>query len=228
MKDMWTAKTYALSILLAFFSGAWPYIKLVSMFLAFVLPKKTFSFVLRDGVLRWLDILGKWSLLDTFFMVMMMVAFQFDLRVARDVEINVYVRAEWGFYAFLLATMLSLILGHVVLYLHRQVADLENHVPPTKDIHGGNSDEGEAVMNHTFYAWVDWAPEPSDGPTAGLMAGALSAGEGCRRVGKITVTMLGKIAVVLLIASCILSVIFGTFRDTFNFEFKGLTGLLLV
>lgn len=226
VKDMWTAKTYALSILLAIFSGGWPYIKLVSMLLSLMLPKSMLSFAKRDGMLRWLDILGKWSLLDTFFMVMMMVAFQFDLYIAKDVELNVYVRAEWGFYSFLLATMLSLILGHVMLYLHRQVSHEEKGMPALHEIHGTESEEGKAMMNHTFYARLVWAmPADEGGPMAALLPHASSSG--CRAV-RIKITALGKIAVVFLIVSCTLAVVLGTFTNTFNFEFKGLTGFLLV
>lgn len=63
VRDMWDAGVYPLSILIAFFSGAWPYIKLVSMLVSWFLPTSTLSSGRRDVVLRWLDILGKWSLL---------------------------------------------------------------------------------------------------------------------------------------------------------------------
>jgi hypothetical protein len=234
VKDMWTAEAYALSVLLAFFSGAWPYIKLASMFLAFVLPKSLMSFKLRDGILVWLDILGKWSLLDTFFMVMMMVAFQFDLFVARDVEINVYVRAEWGFYAFLLATVMSLILGHIVLYIHRSVTDVEKGSPSASVVYGGNSLEGEAVMNHTFFACMKLTTSSSSSSSSSansnkepLVSNSNITAAGDWKTRKISMTLFAKIFIVLLLISCILAIIFGTFRNTFNFEFKGLTGLLM-
>lgn len=227
---MWTAETYALSILVAVFSGAWPYIKLGSMLLAFVLPKSVLSYYHRDEILTWLDILGKWSLLDTFFMVMMMVAFQFDLFVAKDVEINVYVRAEWGFYAFLLATMLSLILGHIVLHLHRNISDKERGVKCTSEIDGGNSKAGESIMNHTFETFMEYQPDKGSFISVVDGSSLLSAQNGCDKWGmkKIKVTAFGKSGVVVFVVSCILTVLFGTFRDTFNFEFKGLTGLLMV
>ena len=43
----------------------------------------------------------------------------------------------------------------------------------------------------------------------------------------LSVTAAGKIAVVVILLATIVVVVAGTFRDTFNFEFKGLTGLLL-
>ena len=229
VSDMWTAGTYALSILLAFFSGAWPYVKLVSMLLALVLPPRVLSVPLRESTLTWLDLLGKWSLLDTFFMVMMMVAFQFDLFVAKDVEINVYVRAEWGFYAFLLATMLSLILGHCVLHMHRVAVDKERGMPVVGDISGGNSRDREAIMNHTFAVYLEVARSPL---TNSLLEPSIASQsvttEISYRLVNIYITITGNIVILFLISACIVSVVLGTLRDTFNFEFGGLTGLLMV
>ena len=69
VKDMWEAKTYYLAILIAFFTGAWPFVKLFLMLLAWVLPTSIMSMKHRDSTLIWMDILGKWSLVDTFVMV---------------------------------------------------------------------------------------------------------------------------------------------------------------
>lgn len=65
----WTAGVYPLSILIAFFSGAWPYIKLATMFTSWILPTSLLPLPQRDSWLIWLDILGKWSLIDTYVMV---------------------------------------------------------------------------------------------------------------------------------------------------------------
>lgn len=72
-----------------------------------------------------LDMLGKWSLIDTFVLVLMMVAFRFHIASGPLDQMplavaNVYVEPEFGFYAFLLATMSSLILTHLILYYHVQ------------------------------------------------------------------------------------------------------------
>ena len=71
----------------------------------------------------------------------MMVAFQFTLDLAPGLEVKVIVEPNWGFYAFLLATMCSLGLGHLVLACHRLIA--ETKIPPLE----GST---EAIMNHTF------------------------------------------------------------------------------
>jgi hypothetical protein len=69
VRDMWFAGVYPLSILVAFFSGAWPYIKLFSMFVTWLTPTSLVTAKQRGWVLGWLDILGKWSLIDAYVMV---------------------------------------------------------------------------------------------------------------------------------------------------------------
>ena len=60
---------YPLALLVAFFSGAWPYIKLLSMILMWFTPSAAVTLFRRGWVLKWLDILGKWSLIDAYVMV---------------------------------------------------------------------------------------------------------------------------------------------------------------
>jgi len=83
----------------------------------------------RDKLLRFLDVIGKWSLIDTFFMLIMVVAFRF----VRDndaggvpISFNTAVHPLFPFYCFVLATMLSLILTHIMIYEHRRTIEDEN------------------------------------------------------------------------------------------------------
>lgn len=220
VNDMWEAGVYPLSILVAFFSGAWPYIKLVAMLMCWVLPTSAMPLRNRDSVLRWLDILGKWSLLDTYVMVMMMVAFNFTLVVAPGIEVIVFVVPNWGFYGFLLATMTSLGLGHLVLACHRLVS--EPKVP-------SDDEAAEAIMNHSFSVEVSQrSVELSSFSTDETMSS-----EGHKLSGfvwkqrRVAFTSFGKAFVVALLSASILAMIVGTFMDTFQFEFRGLTGYLM-
>eukprot|EP01117_Protostelium_nocturnum_P011002 TRINITY_DN3992_c0_g2_i1.p1 TRINITY_DN3992_c0_g2~~TRINITY_DN3992_c0_g2_i1.p1 ORF type:complete len:982 (-),score=368.11 TRINITY_DN3992_c0_g2_i1:214-3159(-) len=130
VEDMWKAKVYALSIIIACFSGIWPYVKLVMMILSWIVPPRFLSTKRRETLLMVLDALGKWSLVDSYVLIMMMVAFNFH--IVPDVTIftaegtfavDVYVEPFWGFYSFLLATMLSLLITHVILHYHRKMKD---------------------------------------------------------------------------------------------------------
>ena len=126
IRDMWFAGVYPLAILIAFFSGAWPYVKLVLMFAAWSLPPLVLPVRPRESILRVVDALGKWSLIDSYVMTLMLVAFRYHIVIpapagaaAPPSYIDVIVDARLGFVLFVLATMLSLVLGHVILALHR-------------------------------------------------------------------------------------------------------------
>lgn len=60
---------YPLALLIAFFSGAWPYIKLLAMVTCWFAPSAVMKQLTRGKILQWLDILGKWSLIDAYVMV---------------------------------------------------------------------------------------------------------------------------------------------------------------
>ena len=117
------SQVYALAVLIFFFSGMWPYIKLASMLVSWVLPPRLMPVPVRETVLVVLDALGKWSLIDFYVMVLMLCAFYYNIYIGDGVEVNVTVKPKWGFYGFLLATMISLGLGHIVLACHRLIVD---------------------------------------------------------------------------------------------------------
>jgi len=119
IREMWEAEVYFLAILIAFFTGGWPYIKMAAMLFAWILPTTCISVEYRDSLLVWLDLLGKWSLVDSFVMMVMMVGFNFSFDIVPGVDIRVTVNPQWGFYSFLLATAASLAVGHFVLACHR-------------------------------------------------------------------------------------------------------------
>ena len=133
--DMWKAKVYPLSVLIAVFSGGWPYLKLALMLVAWVVPPRVMEVPRRGRLLGALDALGKWSLIDAFVMTLFLVAFRFHIQtpptpvaegdmMSRAVAaLDVTVEPKWGFYSFLLATILSLMLGHVTLGWHRSVLE---------------------------------------------------------------------------------------------------------
>jgi len=88
----------------------------------------------RQQLLDMLDALGKWSLVDMFVMVLFMVAFRFSLsaidtpseavndlfrELGTTAELTVYVDPLASFHIFLVATLSSLVLGHVMTACHR-------------------------------------------------------------------------------------------------------------
>ena len=129
IRDMWDAGVYPLSIIVALFSGVWPYLKLVLMLISFILPSSLFSKSKRGKILWILDATGKWSILDSYVMILMLVAFHFHIKfpVVEPSEaeegslIDVFVYAAYGFFTLILGTVISLFLSHIITHLHRSL-----------------------------------------------------------------------------------------------------------
>ena len=124
--DMWKAGVYPLSFLIAFFSGIWPYLKLIMMLISFITPTSILKKEKRETILMFLDATGKWSILDSYVMILMLVAFHFDVKfpitdegVKENVYVDVYVLAAYGFLTLLIGTCFSLGLSHIITHLHR-------------------------------------------------------------------------------------------------------------
>lgn len=197
IKDMFDGKVYALGLLIICFSGLWPYIKPMLMMMCWFMPPKHLSIEKRQGLLNFLDAFGKWSLVDTFVMVLFMVAFKFDLAapqgkgILNDIlresgdegQFQVQVEALYGFYSFLVATFMSLICGHITTACHRYAHKIGEF--------GVDSDATKSRLCERHDNPVD-----RHGPTI-------------------------AISVSLVLVLC------GTFLQTFNFNFLGLAGYAL-
>lgn len=258
IQDMWDAEVYPLALLIAFFSGAWPYIKLALLALCWVAGPGTLPVTRRDGLLRFLDIFGKWSLIDFFVMVMMMCAFHFELTVtvpgSASVEVDVLVVPYAGFYTFLLATMVSLVLGHVAIAAHRHIAHVGStagHDSTVSSTVRSTSTSGtkESMYAHRFALPSAWnaylntsnstvcVEDSDDSLDAGLLGPvpvSIPSGtdpEGAALTGPkgyyIQLTVLGGILLLCSIAAVGSLLVAGTFVDTLRFQFQGLTGLVL-
>lgn len=211
IKDMFDGKVYALGLLIICFSGIWPYLKPMLMMVCWFTPPKYLSISKRQGLLNFLDAFGKWSLVDTFVMVMFMVAFKFDLAaptgsgVLNDIlresgdngQFQVQVEALYGFYSFLIATFMSLVCGHVTTACHRYAHKI-----------GEFRIEDDVTQKRRLCYFVQSSETDVHG----------------RPVQSSSVDVHGPtvaISVSLLLVLC------GTFLQTFNFNFLGLAGYAL-
>ena len=89
-----------------------------------------------------LDALGKYSLVDNYVLILFVVAFRFQLGITDNLGIDVYVTPVYGFFSFLFATCLSLVLGHAILFFHRKT--MQHH----DDERG--SPARSLLLNHVF------------------------------------------------------------------------------
>ena len=205
VQDMWDAQVYALAVLVALFSGGWPYVKLVAMLVCWFAPVEMLSAETNYWLLLWLDALGKWSLMDTFVMVLFMVSFAFDLYLADNLTVYVTVQPDIGFYTFLYGTMLSLFLGHGVLYFWKLIQH-----PASKEIDTKGEEEGVMKENCSFE-----------------LKKPMMVQEFSTMLGKFRFTVLGNALVIATMLVSIVSVGVACYEKVMEFRFKGLLGAML-
>eukprot|EP00518_Triparma_eleuthera_P017133 CAMPEP_0197550314 /NCGR_PEP_ID=MMETSP1320-20131121/3942_1 /TAXON_ID=91990 /ORGANISM="Bolidomonas sp., Strain RCC2347" /LENGTH=1691 /DNA_ID=CAMNT_0043110667 /DNA_START=86 /DNA_END=5157 /DNA_ORIENTATION=+ len=124
ISDMLNAGVYFLAIVIILFSGCYPYCKVMTQLVCWVLPTSMLSAKKRESILLFVGAIGKWSLVDTFVLFLMMVAFNMRIALQQgEIRADVFIVTKFGFYGFLFATMASLSMGSVVLWFHRFTTD---------------------------------------------------------------------------------------------------------
>lgn len=107
VSDLWGAGLVPLSICVLVFSGIYPYVKLLSLVYFTVWAQRPLS-----KRLAIIDILGKFSFIDTFALMVMVAGL--EIRGIAKVAIHP------GFYCFMFATIASIALGNFATTLYRR------------------------------------------------------------------------------------------------------------
>lgn len=218
VQDMWDAQVYALAILVAVFSAAWPYIKLLVMLACWFAPLEIIGADMKTWLLHWLDALGKWSLMDTFVMVLFMVSFAFDLDISDELSIHVTVKPGIGFYTFLYGTIASLFLGHASMYMWKQVQQSRRlGVAGKSEVVRSDCDEDVIESRKSVYHALE---KP-------LMFHTFTSMRGTVHEQRYRFTALSNILMCLGILCCLVFVCIGCYEQTVEFKFKGLLGATL-
>jgi hypothetical protein len=197
VRDMWLAGSEVLSSLVAVFSGVWPYMKLVLMLICFFLPTSLLSHKRREKILIVLDATGKFSFLDTYVMIMMIVAFHFHVEVPLSEQslaengaiVDIFTSCSYGFITLIVGTLISLFLSHLITHLHR---NLDGHPDQNK---GERAESYKSIMSFA-------------------------------KIKCINDTFLRIFISALLFATLIL-VLLGCLTQSFSFQFHGLAGYAL-
>jgi len=119
---MWKAEVYPLAILVALFSGIWPYIKLFLMIMCWIVPPHRFSYHKREILLEVLDTMGKYSLIDAYVLIYMIVSMKYHFNMDYfifSIYMDEIVTPGFGYFAFLIGTITSLIWTHLIIHYHR-------------------------------------------------------------------------------------------------------------
>lgn len=163
-RDFWNAGAYPLAIAVMLFSGIWPFIKLAGMVACWLTPIRFLSVRVRQRILEFLDAFGKWSLLDSFMYVIMMVAFKFHIdtettrllaplfaEATSKLSVAVFVNPTMGFFNVVLATICTLCVGHVCLAMHRYAHLLGEYAPRMNNIDEGKTKICDASCKSLHY-----------------------------------------------------------------------------
>lgn len=126
--DMWNAGGEELAIIIALFSGLWPYTKQLMTLAIWFLPPSRLPVNKRESIFLWLDRLGKWSMIDIFVLVVSIAAFRVSI-VSPDVIylpedfyfLDLLVVPLWGLYANMIAQLISQVSSHIIIHYHRKI-----------------------------------------------------------------------------------------------------------
>ena len=129
--DIWNSNAKFLASLITIFSIIWPYIKLFLMLFVWILPTTFLNKKHREGILKVLDALGKWSFFDTFAMSVIIAVFgvvlEFPIQdpaCPQSLKFRLMTVPDYAFFALAIGTVFSLALSHLMLALHRHVDDV--------------------------------------------------------------------------------------------------------
>ena len=234
--DMWEAKVYPLALLIAVFSGAWPYLKILLLLACWWVPTQRMGAKVRERILMAVDALGKWSLIDNYVLVLLMVAFSFHLELSDPEQsqpasaVDVYVNPQRGFYLFILATVLSLVLTHVMLHYERQQTASAGHSDDGND-DGEIALRDQAASVASAFHSVTGASKSRRSTRQNPIAGEnVDAAEAEDEDASTTVSDAGSwrdmLVTPALAASIILQLV-GAYGYAFRFTFGGLVAYLL-
>lgn len=100
--NLWHDKDYGLSAIIFFFSIIFPIIKLLSLFVIWFvrLQEKT-----RENIIRLMELLGRWSMLDVFVCAVLIVTVKLGVLASARIEPGIYYFAASIFLAMLVTTL---------------------------------------------------------------------------------------------------------------------------
>jgi len=125
VEKMWAGDAYALAILIVVLSGAWPYAKLLALTILWFAPLTEKR---RGRAATAVDLLGKFSLVDGYVLLFMIVGFRLNITVdiiITTITVDVDVVGGWGVYSFVWGALLSLLLSNALLIAHQLVEGRE-------------------------------------------------------------------------------------------------------
>lgn len=116
VSQAWNGGSKALAVVIVIFSGIWPYLKIILMGVAWFKPMAQAT---RHSLLVWITRLGRWSLVDVYAVVVLLIALNFDLYGG---AVQVKAEARPAISTFAVAACISLSQSEFMIVRHLSIS----------------------------------------------------------------------------------------------------------
>mmetsp|Transcript_20880 Transcript_20880/g.29909 ORF Transcript_20880/g.29909 Transcript_20880/m.29909 type:complete len:621 (+) Transcript_20880:388-2250(+) len=114
--DAWRGGAKFLAIIIVLFSGIWPYVKNIILVVVWYMPM---TIKMQTSILLWLSRLSKYTLVDVFAVIGVIVGVQLQLNLG-GVEVITRAEPRFGIIAFFLATLWEFIQIELIKFMHER------------------------------------------------------------------------------------------------------------
>ncbi|CAK9068393.1 unnamed protein product [Durusdinium trenchii] len=118
-RDSLKGGAWLIAILVIGLSGVWPFVKLGMLLWAWLAPTRSLRRSQRTQLLVFLDEYGKYSLVDSWLAILALCAFDIKWK-SEEASVNVMPVPMLPFFTFVVASVFSLVLGHVATVYNRR------------------------------------------------------------------------------------------------------------
>jgi hypothetical protein len=129
VSDFWKQGLYPIAAMVFGFSVVLPYAKLLVSLIIFWGPISDEG---HDWMIKILDTLGKWSLLDSWMILVVVSLVSMKVTLTSGQGFAIAFEAQLGYFAYFVATILLLVIGNLLLLLHRRAHRVESDAPLLK------------------------------------------------------------------------------------------------
>jgi len=250
VRDMYFSGAELLACAVAFFSGAWPFLKLMITFGSWVLPTRILPLGLREELLFWMDLWGKWAMSCTLVITVLAVGFHVTLPLSVSTTTIITSVPGWGYYSMLFGQAISMVVGHLVLSYHHRLQYCQLHPPeaggafhwpkppPPPDGFNGipTGSERRLLRHHVFSTGRGLSDqgrraraEAEGHSTLGLGLGGRASGDADSKEDAcfVAVSRGGQRLGTILIIAGLVAAVFANWLVCFDFSFLGATGYMM-
>ena len=147
IEDAWNGDAKGLAVVIVLFSGIWPYHKNVMLAMIWYIPC---SRKVQTQTLLWLSRLSKYTLVDVFAVICILVAIQLQLDYG-GIEAIVRAEARFSIIAFFLATLWEFLqIECIKIMYERRVLDMDHSAADTRDVEEAREGNADKQANELF------------------------------------------------------------------------------